>query len=184
MPAAYARTATQSAYETLPIVTWSCWPISVLRAPAKKQPTLIGGINTRDGRLTCNAVAEAHGLEMGRHLFSAHREPFVFQTTFCAGQKLRLLRLDQLKQWCVSNYEEIHLHFGWEPPLLAACEQKTETVTPATSPTPTTHRPPAATDATSPAATESSSCQPLIRRLATTDSPADTEESPAESPPQ
>jgi alanine dehydrogenase len=24
---------------------------------------LIGGINTRDGRLTCNAVAEAHGLK-------------------------------------------------------------------------------------------------------------------------
>jgi hypothetical protein len=24
---------------------------------------LIGGINTRDGRLTCQAVAEAHGLK-------------------------------------------------------------------------------------------------------------------------
>jgi alanine dehydrogenase len=29
----------------------------------KKQPALIGGINTRDGRLTCKAVAEAHGLK-------------------------------------------------------------------------------------------------------------------------
>ena len=28
----------------------------------KKQPALIGGINTRDGKLTCRAVAEAHGL--------------------------------------------------------------------------------------------------------------------------
>ena len=54
--------------------------------------------------------------------------------------------------------------------LLAACEQKTETVTPATSPTPTTP-PPATTEVTSPAATEAPA--------ATTDSPAGTEESPA-----
>jgi len=58
--------------------------------------------------------------------------------------------------------------------LLAACEQKTETVTPATSQTPTTP-PPAATELTSPAATEAPA--------ATTESPADTEETPAESPP-
>ena len=58
--------------------------------------------------------------------------------------------------------------------LLAACEQKTETVTPATSPTPTTP-PPAATEMTSPAATEAPAA-------ATMDSPAGTEETPAESP--
>jgi uncharacterized lipoprotein YajG len=52
--------------------------------------------------------------------------------------------------------------------LLAACEQKTETVTPATSPTPTTP-PPATTEMTSPDATEA---------------PAVTEETPAESPGQ
>src|SRR5262249_33224044 len=33
-----------------------------LEGACKKQPALIGGINTRDGRLTCRAVAEAHGL--------------------------------------------------------------------------------------------------------------------------
>ena len=47
--------------------------------------------------------------------------------------------------------------------LLAACEQKTETVTPATTPAPTTP-PPATTEVTSPAATEAPA--------ATTDSPA------------
>jgi len=59
--------------------------------------------------------------------------------------------------------------------LLAACEQKTETVTPATTPTPNTP-PPAATDMTSPAATEAPA--------ATTESPAGAEETPAESPAQ
>jgi len=31
-----------------------------LEGACKKQPALVGGINTRDGRLTCRAVAEAH----------------------------------------------------------------------------------------------------------------------------
>ena len=35
-----------------------------LEGACRKQPTLIGGINTRDGRLTCKAVAEAHGLKL------------------------------------------------------------------------------------------------------------------------
>jgi alanine dehydrogenase len=34
-----------------------------LEEACKQQPALIGGINTRDGRLTCRAVAEAHGLK-------------------------------------------------------------------------------------------------------------------------
>ncbi|HTL77817.1 MAG TPA: hypothetical protein VL136_00305 [Candidatus Babeliales bacterium] len=59
--------------------------------------------------------------------------------------------------------------------LLAACEQKNETVAPATSPTPTTP-PPATTEATSPAPTEASAGNP--------DSAAGTEETPAESPSQ
>jgi hypothetical protein len=58
--------------------------------------------------------------------------------------------------------------------LLVACEQKTETVTPATSPTPTTP-PPAAAEMTSPPAAEAPA--------GTTDSPVGTEETPAESPP-
>src|SRR5213592_1127631 len=61
MPAAYARTATQA----LTNVTYRYVELLAdlgLEAACKKQPALIGGINTRDGRLTCRAVAEAHGL--------------------------------------------------------------------------------------------------------------------------
>jgi alanine dehydrogenase len=62
MPAAYARTATQA----LTNVTYRYVELLAdfgLDAACKKQPALIGGINTRDGRLTCQAVAEAHGLK-------------------------------------------------------------------------------------------------------------------------
>jgi len=61
MPAAYARTATQA----LTNVTFRYIELLAnfgLEGACKKQPALIGGINTRDGRLTCRAVAEAHGL--------------------------------------------------------------------------------------------------------------------------
>src|SRR2546423_13296100 len=62
MPAAYARTATQA----LANVTYRYVELLAdfgLDGACKKQPALIGGINTRDGRLTCQAVAEAHGLK-------------------------------------------------------------------------------------------------------------------------
>ncbi|MGE5212451.1 MAG: alanine dehydrogenase [Nitrospirota bacterium] len=62
MPAAYARTATQA----LTNVTYRYVQLLAdlgLEGACKKQPALIGGINTRDGRLTCQAVAEAHGLK-------------------------------------------------------------------------------------------------------------------------
>jgi len=62
MPAAYARTATQA----LTNVTYRYVELLAdigLEGACRKQPTLIGGINTRDGRLTCSAVAEAHGLK-------------------------------------------------------------------------------------------------------------------------
>jgi alanine dehydrogenase len=62
MPAAYARTATQA----LTNVTYRYVELLAdlgLEGACKKQPALIGGINTRDGRLTCSAVAEAHGLK-------------------------------------------------------------------------------------------------------------------------
>jgi alanine dehydrogenase len=62
MPAAYARTATQA----LTNVTYHYIELLAdlgLEGACKKQPALIGGINTRDGRLTCRAVAEAHGLK-------------------------------------------------------------------------------------------------------------------------
>ena len=62
MPAAYARTATQA----LTNVTYRYVELLAdfgLDGACKKQSALIGGINTRDGRLTCRAVAEAHGLK-------------------------------------------------------------------------------------------------------------------------
>ena len=62
MPAAYARTATQA----LTNVTYRYVELLAnigLEGACRKQPTLIGGINTRDGRLTCDAVAQAHGLK-------------------------------------------------------------------------------------------------------------------------
>jgi alanine dehydrogenase len=62
MPAAYSRTATQA----LTNVTYRYVELLAdfgLENACKKQPALIGGINTRDGRLTCRAGAEAHGLK-------------------------------------------------------------------------------------------------------------------------
>src|SRR5213595_4050549 len=62
MPAAYSRTATQA----LTNVTFRYVELLAdlgLGGACKKQPALIGGINTRDGRLTCKAVAEAHGIK-------------------------------------------------------------------------------------------------------------------------
>jgi alanine dehydrogenase len=62
MPAAYARTATQA----LTNVTYGYVELLAnfgLDGACEKQPALIGGINTRDGRLTCQAVAEAHRMQ-------------------------------------------------------------------------------------------------------------------------
>src|SRR2546423_1618360 len=62
MPAAYARTATQA----LTNVTYRYIELLAdlgLDEACKKQPALIGGINTRDGKLTHRAVADAHGLK-------------------------------------------------------------------------------------------------------------------------
>lgn len=61
MPAAYARTATQA----LTNVTYPYIELLAdagLHAACRLQPALIGGINLIDGRLTCRAVADAHGL--------------------------------------------------------------------------------------------------------------------------
>src|SRR3954463_1355855 len=67
MPAAYARTATQA----LTNVTYRYVELLAnigLEGACRKQPTLIGGINTREGRLTCKAVADAHGLKYDQPL--------------------------------------------------------------------------------------------------------------------
>jgi alanine dehydrogenase len=62
MPAAYSRTATQA----LTNVTYRYVQLLAdlgLEEACKKQPALAGGINTRDGKVTCRAVADAHGLK-------------------------------------------------------------------------------------------------------------------------
>src|SRR5712691_11583104 len=62
MPAAYARTATQA----LTNITYRYVELLAdrgLEGASKLQPALTGGINTRDGKLTCQAVADAHGLK-------------------------------------------------------------------------------------------------------------------------
>jgi alanine dehydrogenase len=62
MPAAYARTSTQA----LTNVTYRYVQMLAdcgLKQACLKQPALTGGINTLDGKLTCQAVAEAHGLK-------------------------------------------------------------------------------------------------------------------------
>jgi alanine dehydrogenase len=61
MPAAYARTATQA----LTNITYRYVQLLAdhgLEKACEKQPALTGGINTRDGKLTYEAVAEAHGM--------------------------------------------------------------------------------------------------------------------------
>src|SRR5712691_3503635 len=62
MPAAYARTATQALTNVIYRYVELLADFG-LEGACKKQPALIGGINTREGRLTCKAVAGAHGLK-------------------------------------------------------------------------------------------------------------------------
>jgi alanine dehydrogenase len=62
MPAAYARTSTQA----LTNVTYRYVQLLAdcgAKEACLKQPALTGGINTLNGKLTCQAVAEAHGLK-------------------------------------------------------------------------------------------------------------------------
>jgi hypothetical protein len=94
----------------------------------------------------------------------------VFQATFCAGPKTALAAIDLLNQYAFPIMKK-YIFILAGAVLLAACEQKTETVAPATTPAPTSA--PATSEATSPAATEAPA--------ATTESPAET---PAESPAQ
>src|SRR3954467_46247 len=61
MPAAYARTSAQA----LTNVTFRYVELLAnrgLEEACRRQPALTGGINTREGKLTHQAVAEAHGL--------------------------------------------------------------------------------------------------------------------------
>jgi alanine dehydrogenase len=61
MPAAYARTATQALTNITARYVELLADLG-LEGACKKQPALIGGVNTRDGKLTLRAVADAHGL--------------------------------------------------------------------------------------------------------------------------
>jgi alanine dehydrogenase len=61
MPAAFARTATQA----LTNVTYRYIELLAdygLAEACQKQPALVSGINVMDGKLTCRAVAQAHGM--------------------------------------------------------------------------------------------------------------------------
>jgi len=61
MPGAYARTATQA----LTNVTYRYVELLAdlgLAEACQRQPALIGGLNVMDGKVTHNAVADAHGL--------------------------------------------------------------------------------------------------------------------------
>lgn len=62
MPAAYARTSTQALTNITSRYVELLADLGLEKA-CKKVPALAGGINTRDGKLTCAAVAEAHGLK-------------------------------------------------------------------------------------------------------------------------
>ena len=62
MPGAYARTSTQALSNATARYVELLADLG-LEGACKKQPALLGGINTRDGRMTYAAVAEAHGLK-------------------------------------------------------------------------------------------------------------------------
>src|SRR3954462_1381766 len=61
MPGAYARTSTQALSNATARYAELLADLG-LEGACKKQPALTGGINTRDGKVTYEAVAEAHGL--------------------------------------------------------------------------------------------------------------------------
>src|SRR3954447_734531 len=62
MPGAYARTSTQALSNATARYAELLADLG-LEGACKKQPALIGGINTRDGKLTLQAVADAHGMK-------------------------------------------------------------------------------------------------------------------------
>jgi len=107
---------------------------------------------------------------MGAAVLVSAASHLPLQNRFCAVQKTALAAIDQLKQYA-SPIMKKYICILAGAALLVACEQKTETVAPATTPAPTSA--PATTE-TSPAATEAPA--------ATTESPAGTTETPAESP--
>ncbi len=62
MPGAYARTSTQALSNATARYVELLADLG-LEGACKQQPALVGGVNTREGKLTIDAVADAHGLE-------------------------------------------------------------------------------------------------------------------------
>jgi alanine dehydrogenase len=62
MPGAYARTSTEALSNATARYVELLADLG-LEGACKKQPALVGGVNTRDGKLTIPAVAEAHRLK-------------------------------------------------------------------------------------------------------------------------
>jgi alanine dehydrogenase len=62
MPGAYARTSTQALSNATTRYVELLADLG-LEGACKKQPALVGGVNTRDGKLTIQAVADAHRLK-------------------------------------------------------------------------------------------------------------------------
>jgi alanine dehydrogenase len=62
MPGAYARTATQALTNVTSRYVETLADLGLAEA-CQRQPALAGGINVMGGKLTCKAVAEAHGME-------------------------------------------------------------------------------------------------------------------------
>jgi alanine dehydrogenase len=62
MPGAYARTSTQALSNATARYVELLADLG-LEGACKRQPALTGGINTRDGKITYAAVAEAHGFQ-------------------------------------------------------------------------------------------------------------------------
>ncbi len=61
MPGAYARTATQALANVTSRYIENLADLGLANA-IKRQPELAGGVNVHEGKVTCQAVAEAHGL--------------------------------------------------------------------------------------------------------------------------
>lgn len=61
MPAAYARTATQALTNVTYHYIEQLADLGLTDA-CQRQPALLGGVNVLAGKLTCRAVADAHGL--------------------------------------------------------------------------------------------------------------------------
>src|SRR5579871_2862664 len=62
MPGAYARTATQALTNVTYRYVETLADFGLAEA-CQKQPALLGGLNVMNGKLTCKAVADAHGMQ-------------------------------------------------------------------------------------------------------------------------